>query len=207
VELTIDDHEKGAIETKPIEEDKIEVSPSYIQEDIESEDLFDVETENLIKFVSYKYSLIRYETIELLQAIEKNHKKEFSNKEFMKYFKKLTYKHYNEIISKIALIRKENVSEIEESIQIVDTAKNQFAKTPGRETFNLIGRENEIITIKKFEPQIEHNGSKYKIQKTMGGDSLDDLKKMEVRVEKFFKNREILIVFCDENKKFFIYYK
>jgi len=216
VEVTIDDHEKGAIETKPIEEDKIEVSPL---EEIESEDLFDDETENLIEFVNNKFSFVRYETIELLQAIEKNHKKEFSNKEFMKYFKKLTYKHYDEINSIISLIRKkpiilptklaesEDVSELEGRIEIVDNAQNQFTKTPGRETFNLIGRENEIITIKKFEPQIEHNGSKYKIQKTMGGDSLDDLKKMEVRVEKFFKNREILIVFCDENKKFFIYYK
>lgn len=200
VEVTsIDDHEKGAIETT-IEEDKIE-------EEIESEDFYNGETENLIKFVSNKYSLIRDETIELLLAIEKNYEKEFSNKEFMKYFKKLTYKHYKEINSIIALIRKVDVSEIEESIEIVDNAQNRSAKPPVRETFNIIGRENEIINIKKFESQIEHNGIKYKIQKTMGGNSLDDLKKMEERIEKFFKNREILIVFCDENKKFFIYYK
>lgn len=208
VEVFIDDHEKGAIKTKPIEEEIIEVSPPNIPEEIELEDLYnDVETEKLIKYVSNKYSLIRYETIELLQAIEKNHKKEFSNKEFMKYFKNLTYNNYNEIESTIALIRKEDVSELEEDIEIVDNAQNQYAKPPVREKFNLIGRECEIITIKKFESQIEHNGSKYKIQKTMGGNSLDDLKKMEERIEKFFKNREILIVYCDENEKYFIYYK
>lgn len=208
VEVFIDDREKGAIKTKPIEEVIIEVSPPNIPEEIELEDLYnDVETENLIKYVSNKYSLIRYETIELLQAIEKNHKKEFSNKEFMKYFKNLTYNNYNEIESTIALIRKEDVSELEEDIEIVDNAQNQYAKPPVREKFNLIGRECDIITIKKFESQIEHNGSKYKIQKTMGGNSLDDLKKMEERIEKFFKNREILIVYCDENEKYFIYYK
>lgn len=207
VEVFIDNYEKG-VKTKPIEAEIIEVSPPNIPEKIELDDLYnDVETENLIKYVSNKYSLIRYETIELLQAIEKNHKKEFSNKEFMKYFKNLTYNNYNEIESTIALIRKEDVSELEEDIEIVDNAQNQYAKPPVREKFNLIGRECDIITIKKFESQIEHNGSKYKIQKTMGGNSLDDLKKMEERIEKFFKNREILIVYCDENEKYFIYYK
>jgi len=217
VEVFIDDHEKGAIKTKPIEEDIIEVSPSNIPEEIESKDLFDVGTENLIEFVSNKFSLIRDETIELLQAIEKNHKKEFSNEEFMEYFKKLTYKNYNEINSMITLIRAtirpiklvktEDVSELEEDIEIVDNAQNQSAKPPVSEKFNLIGRECEIITIKKFESQIEYNGTKYKIQKTMGGNSLNDLKKMEERIVKFFKNREILIVFCDANEKYFIYYK
>jgi len=206
VEVTTDDHE-----TRPIE---IDVSPTYIPEEIEPEDPFDVETENLIKYASNKYSLVRYETIELLQVIEKNHKKEFSNEKFMKYFKNLTYNQIDEIYSIIALIRNkatiqpvktEDVSKLEESI--VDNAQNQTAKSPERETFNIIGRENEIITIKKLESQIKHNGSKYKIQKTMGGNSLDDLTKMEKRIEKFFKNREILIVYCDENKKYFIYYK
>jgi len=214
--LTPEEDEILTIDSIPIEEkEKIEVSPPYIPEEIELADLFDVETENLIKYVSNEYSLIRYETIELLQAIEKNQKKTFSNKEFMSFFKNLTSNNFHMIKSIIDLIRNkpifkpetEKVSVIDGSKEISINTQNKSPKLPVREKFNLIGRENEIVTISRYEPQIEHNGSNYKIQKTMGGDSLEDLKRMEERIEKFFKNREILIVYCSENKKYFIYYK
>jgi len=214
--LTPEEDEELTIDSIPIEEkEKIEVSPPHIPEEIESVDLFDVETENLIKYVSNEYSLIRYETIELLQAIEKNHEKTFSNKDFMSFFKNLTSNNFHMIKSIIDLIRNkpifkpetEKVSVIDGSKEISVNTQNKSPKLPVREKFNLIGRENEILTINKYESQIIHNGSMYKIQKTMGRESLEELKIMEERIEKFFKNREILIVYCNENEKYFIYYK
>jgi len=109
----------------------------------------------------------------LLQAIEKNHEKTFSNKDFMSFFKNLTSNNFHMIKSIIDLIRNKPIFKPEtEKVSVIDGSKEISVNT-----------------------------------QNMGRESLEELKIMEERIEKFFKNREILIVYCNENEKYFIYYK
>ncbi|MHA1767811.1 MAG: hypothetical protein ACTSVK_16320 [Promethearchaeota archaeon] len=73
----------------------------------------------------------------------------------------------------------------------------------------LIGRTIDIIKKSEFEEEIMHSGKKFKIQKNMYGKTIEDLKKLEERINKFFKNREIIIVSTNDKgeRKYFIYYQ
>jgi len=144
---------------------------------------FDEDTEDLIFHVERKYLISRDESIELLQKIEVHMGKNLTNTEYRIYF---------------------NDKSLDDLIKVLEKGPKSDDK---EESINLMGREIEILKINEDIQEIEHNGTKFKMQKTMSGKSLDDLLEMEERIKKFFKNREILIVYCKNIEKFFIYYK
>ncbi|KKN49661.1 hypothetical protein LCGC14_0640630 [marine sediment metagenome] len=154
---------------------------------------YDGNTEKLINYVKIKYKISSDESIELLQKIEVHLGKDLNNKEYRSYFIGKTLDDLTKMFEKRPRKEKEK------------------KKTPKRETkeesINLIGREIEILKINEDIQEIDHKGTKFKMQKTMGGKTLGDFWKMEERIKKFFKTREILIVYCKNIEKYFIYYK
>jgi hypothetical protein len=74
-------------------------------------------------------------------------------------------------------------------------------------TVDLAGKQVEIIQLDELKGQIEYDGNNFKIQKNMYGKSIDDLRKIEDRINKFFRNRNIIIVLSRDKNLYYIYYQ
>jgi len=73
---------------------------------------------------------------------------------------------------------------------------------------HLINKEINVVEINEFEQSIKYQGSRYKIQKTMKGESLNDFRENENRIKKFFSNRDFIIAYNEEKSpKYYLYYK
>ena len=155
---------------------------------------YDEETEKLLSYVKAKYDISREDSIDLLQRIETHLGKVLSNRD---YFINKTLDDLKEILE----------TRSGKKTGKKETPRKESKKEPKKKSLQLMGREIEVLEISNEIQEIGYKGTKFKMQKTMSGKSLSDFGEMEKRIKKFFKKREILIVYCKNIEKYFIYYK
>ena len=170
---------------------EVDDQPVKTKEKLGEIEQYDQATEILIDYVGRKYFITRDKSIELLQKIEVNAGKKLTNKEYRNF---LYGKNLDELIEML---------HFKPSKKLDDKPTSKEKK----DVISLIGKDVKIISMKKDSKEIEFDKNTYKIQKNMNVESVQDFIEIEDRIKRFFKNRDILIVHCENLGKYYIYYK
>ncbi|MHA1335061.1 MAG: hypothetical protein ACTSPW_04835, partial [Promethearchaeota archaeon] len=92
---------------------------------------------------------------------------------------------------------------------IIEKILSEDLEKETQKTIELIDRIIEIVELNQFDDIIEYKGHKFRIQKNMHNKDINDFKKNEERLRRFFANRTFIIGYSIKNneKNYYIYYK
>ncbi len=170
------------ISIKETKSDKIEKQKQFILENYPKG----------IKIIENKFLVNTDEAIELCQSLVDKSNRNLTDEQVEKIINEITY---NELMNLN--------SDIIEKILSEDLEKET------QKTIELIDRIIEIVELNQFDDIIEYKGHKFRIQKNMHNKDINDFKKNEERLRRFFANRTFIIGYSIKNneKNYYIYYK
>ncbi|MGQ4876076.1 MAG: hypothetical protein ACP6IY_18580 [Promethearchaeia archaeon] len=172
------------INIKETKSDKIEKQKQLLLEDYPKG----------IKVIENKFHINTDKAVEICKFLLDKNNQDLTEEQIEKIINKISYDDLENldsgIIEKILSEKPEKEKETQKTIELID-------------------RIIEIVELNQFDDIIEYKGHKFRIQKNMHNKDINDFKKNEERLRKFFANRTFIICYSMKNneKNYYIYYK